>query len=280
MPFSRIDLVHEAGNLQSDDLPYVGENVAWVFDGATGLTNSRLFGQHESDAAHFVHLVHEAMLTQTQSQPLIPAIRGALAQVGEQLNLSHLQIDRVALPTSAVAAMRVAEEAVEFAVLGDCRVIIATSGGLFADLTDNRLHPLDEAVLTEMRRLQSQGLSWAEARQEVHPILMHNRRLQNTPEGYWTLGADLEAPHHARRLVIPRPAGEMKVLMMTDGLGRLLEFGLFPSPRTLLDWVSEHGLAAALRKLRLEEEADADCVKYARFKPKDDASAVYLELTH
>jgi hypothetical protein len=65
---------------------------------------------------------------------------------------------------------------------------------------------------------------------------------------------------------------------MSDGFYRLVDvFGRF-DPDQLFDAAVSQGLRALYHELRDLETQDEDCRDHVRFKPRDDATAVLLQV--
>ncbi|WP_422744174.1 hypothetical protein ACN27B_07980 [Micromonospora sp. WMMD754] len=63
--------------------------------------------------------------------------------------------------------------------------------------------------------------------------------------------------------------------MLTDGVARLVAlFGLLDWP-DVLDVLERNGPTELIRRVRAIEAADPSCMKWARNKRSDDATAVY-----
>lgn len=273
-----MDTVHDAGGPVNEDLVHVGDGIAWVLDGATGLGRPPLPEHAGSAAAHFVRLVDEELRRCADAQAsLATLVETALTAVSSRLlpgpEAPH---DPAQIPTAAIALARLAEARLDLFVLGDCRIIACHPQGLFIDLLDWRHRALDEVALRRMGEHLEQGMGFAESRAAIQDLLVAHRRLANQPGGYWILGNAPQAARHGISLTLENPPGGLSLLLMTDGFFSLLDYGLFPSPRHLVDFVEENGLNRAVVLLRAEEDADPECRLHPRFKKKDDATAAYL----
>lgn len=274
----RSDTVHDAGGVVNEDLVHVGDTITWVLDGATGLRKERLFQPMGSDAALFVHLIDEELRRRAEEPaPIASLVEAALAAVSERLSPSlELPNDRAQIPTAAIAVARLTEERLDLFVLGDCRIVAYHPEGLLIDLLDWRHRAIDEVALRRMSELRDQGMGLAESRAAIQDLLVAHRRATNQPGGYWILGNDPKAARHGVSLTLENPPSDLRLLLMTDGFFALLEYGLFPSPIHLIEYIDKNGLEQALQLLRAEEDADPDCRLHPRFKRKDDATATYL----
>lgn len=254
---------------------------AWVIDGATDVGPVRLFPDAESDAAWFA----EALSARFMSGPRVgEAARDYLARVIADVNArmaAAAVVDIAAAPRSCwpVAAfvwMRRVGGVLEFARAGDC-VGLAGVGGTVHAIGDDGRHD-DES----RRAAVVAALSW----EEKLPGLREDRERTNTPGAFWPDPG--RAPGALERLVIettpaPRratsdghgPHGHDHVLLMSDGLYRLVSpFGALDDAG-LLALALEDGLGAAITKLRSLEAAPNGP---ARFKASDDACGLLLRV--
>ena len=138
--------------------------------------------------------------------------------------------------------------------------------------TDEVLESLDARVVDLMlERSAGRDLSVAERRALVRDEVLANRRLRNTPGGYWCLDATGEGLAHARRLTFPREE-VVAVAGMTDGIFR--SFGQY-GMASLAEWMATATYFSAQRlcdQMRVLEAEDAQLRRYPRMKVGDDAS--------
>lgn len=277
---ARLDTVHAAGGPVNEDLVHAGDEIAWVLDGATGLGPPPFAADEGSPAAQFVRLIAEELQRRAGTPGrLASLVEAALAAVSARLSPSLESLhDRAQIPTAAIALARLADGRLDLFVLGDCRIVACHPQGLLIDVLDWRHRAFDEVALRRLGELLDEGAGFEESRAAIQDLLLAHRRSTNQPGGYWILGNDPEAARHGISLTLENPPGGLRLLLMTDGFFSLLDYGLFPSPRHLVDFVEENGLDRAVELLRTEEEADPECRRHPRFKRKDDATAAYLRL--
>jgi hypothetical protein len=65
---------------------------------------------------------------------------------------------------------------------------------------------------------------------------------------------------------------------MSDGFAALMETYKLYEPAKLFDKMLEKGLSALADEIRIIEREDASCVRFPRFKPSDDASAIWVRV--
>lgn len=270
----------------NEDAAGHGAYTAWALDGATGLSEGRLL-PGPSDAAWLVDrygaaLREHADREQGGTRRLLADVIAEVARAFREKCPQEPE-RRYELPSAGMALVRFTPGKVECARLGDCRVILGLPGGRVVATKRSALARLDARVIRRMRDLRESGVArnHAEARAAVQDDLRANRERLNVPGGYWVLGTDPEAARRMEVRVIPLDAGvRVRGLLVTDGFYRLVD--TFPECRDdaeLLDRTFDVGPEEMLRRLRALEDADSECTRYPRFKPKDDATAVLFQAT-
>ena len=74
---------------------------------------------------------------------------------------------------------------------------------------------------------------------------------------------------------LERPA---TALLMSDGLYRAVDTFHVIAENQMMAWAMDEGLATILAAVRRLEARDADCIRYPRLKPQDDATALLFEI--
>ena len=181
-------------------------------------------------------------------------------------------LEPAAVPSATLALAVVGERNVELWGLGDSPLVTLMCDGELVVSTDEVLESLDARVVDLMlERSAGRDLTVAERRALVRDEVLANRRLRNTPDGYWCLDATGEGLAHARRLTLPREE-VAAVAGMTDGIFRAFgQYGMAP----LTEWVAGATYFSALElcdRMRALEVADAGLERFPRMKVADDAS--------
>jgi hypothetical protein len=119
--------------------------------------------------------------------------------------------------------------------------------------------------------------NYAHLRRAIRDALRANRNLANVVGGYWVLGIEPEAAYHMETGAIPleRPA---TALLMSDGFYRAVDTFRVIAEDRIVASAMEKGLATILAAVRRLEAGDAECIRYPRFKPRDDATALLFEM--
>lgn len=84
------------------------------------------------------------------------------------------------------------------------------------------------------------------------------------------------AAGQARTETLPRD-GLQAIALLSDGATRITDLYHQIGWPAMIDIVREHGPAALIRQVRAAEDADPDCERWPRHKPRDDATVVYWQ---
>ncbi|MBI1206173.1 MAG: hypothetical protein GC191_02670 [Azospirillum sp.] len=276
-----------AGSKANEDiLGHCGDDhtgAAWVLDGATGLAPSPFIPDTPSDAFWLANRLGAALseLSLAGSFPPEPPLlfRRVLDRVlaDFQANCPELAIPAGHLPAAAGAWVRwQPNRGLEFAALGDCRGLLKARGATATALGHSTADSSDAKVNAAVRAFHQAGITdpvqiW----DRIKDGLRHARTKMNHPGGLWALGLVPAAADHLdldHRAV----AGPATLLLLSDGLYRLVDTYFRYDPEGLVNAAAERGLAELCRELRQIEAADPSCQRYPRLKPTDDASALLL----
>ncbi|HIY79063.1 MAG TPA: protein phosphatase 2C domain-containing protein [Candidatus Olsenella excrementavium] len=272
----------DRGNAANEDFAFSTERYGVVIDGATGLVEMPLVSpDFVTNAQWFSHVAGEALCAALDSgmapeQALAGAVDKTRAELEAALGHPAGSLDPAAVPSATLALAVVGEKDVELWGLGDSPFVALMRDGELLISTDEVLESLDARVVGLMiERSAGRELSVAERRALVRDEVLANRRLRNTPGGYWCLDATGEGLAHARHLTIPR-AEAVAVAGMTDGIFRAFgQYGMAP----LVEWMRDATYFSAQRlcdRMRVLEAEDAQLRRYPRMKVGDDASLFWL----
>lgn len=248
-----------------------GAGTAWVVDGATDVGSVRLFPDWESDAAWFAEALSTRFITppaadEAAEDYLRAAITDVAARTAGEARFDLANAPRDSWPVAALIWIRVQADAVEIARFFDCVALVQDGAG-GVQVFSEALRPDEE----EKDAGRFDGLSW----EAKLPHLRASRAAVNTPGRF--LDPTGAQTSFARDLVvdrIPRPAGG-RILLMSDGLYRLVAPFSAMTDRELLDTAADQGLGAVVTKLRGLERAPGGP---SRWKQSDDAAGVLLDL--
>lgn len=274
----------DRGNAANEDFAFSAKHYGVVIDGATGLVPlPAVSADHVTNAQWFARTVGAVLCRALEDgippeRALVDATASARTELETALGRSLDELDYATVPSATLALAVVGEKNVELWGLGDSPLVALMRDGELIVSTDEVLESLDGRVVELMvERSAGRDLSVAERRALVRDEVLANRRLRNTPDGYWCLDPSGIGISHARRLMIPRK-DVVTVAGMSDGLFRAFgQYGLAP----LGEWMSGATYFSALElcdRMRVLEVTDAQLARFPRMKVGDDASLFWLGL--
>lgn len=278
LAIERASISHSYKKFNEDICGHSGDRF-WIMDGATGLSKEQSF-HHASDAYWLVQLYHDYFEKhEIGCRSLSAYIKDAIASVAsEAARIRSIEtIPGYSLPTSGLFFCQFKGGHLSYLQLGDCKCLISSRGQTRL-IGESKLEELDADVLERTIELQKRGVhSYQDIWDDLLPLLKQNRSMANRSDGYWILGFDERAADYAVQGQIEVDPGD-RLLLMTDGYTRL--FDIFDSTMAvdLPDLSAKIGLPGMIERLRTLEVDDTDCVKYARIKCHDDASALLIDL--
>lgn len=272
-----------SGAVNEDGFGFAGEELdvsaAWVFDGVTGINRRNHLGTG-SDAQWLVGRAH-ARLAQLVMHDL--ALTAILAELVEGLiadwNGAIAGLDLPPdydPPAACLVLVKRYRDGWQSLRLGDsCLLARGADGGtrIFAASPNN---VFDHWLTREARKRRDEGVLDIKALlAEFAPQLRAGRAKRNRPDGYSILECSRDALAMPEVTELGWPA---EMLLCTDGYYRAVDhYGLCDEAGLLT--ASRQGVEQVLADLRSAEAGDPDCLRYPRFKPADDATAVMLSAT-
>ncbi|CAH2215381.1 hypothetical protein [Tepidibacter aestuarii] len=274
------DSISDGSSRINEDIANINKYGAWVLDGATGLNGKNLIDK-DSDAKWYVNQWDEYVKKNFQKIDidLKTIVKEGINVVKDKYykKVKDRNIKSLDLPSSSIALIRWVEDTLEYFILGDCTLIIENNNKLNV-IKDDSVTKLDNKVFEAMDEImKKEGKTLNEAKKEVNNLIVSNRLLKNTDQGYWILGFDTEAVDRALYGKI-RLDSDAKLLIASDGFSAITDRYNYINMENLIYETQNKGLDSLCKKLREIEEEDSSGYKYPRFKKNDDASAVYVEL--
>jgi hypothetical protein len=180
-------------------------------------------------------------------------------------------------PFACLAVAHERSGQIELLNMGDLSVLLRRRGGSVERFGTSAVRDLDGQALALLEREIAAGpATHAERVTNVWPKIQANRALRNVLPGYEVLEPGVSCAGKLERCAFAR--GEVSsFLMLSDGFYRLDDTFHRYTDASLFDAVEQRGLRELLRELRAVEDDDAECVRHARFKRRDDATALWLE---
>jgi hypothetical protein len=279
MPMAALRLVEtvaHAGKTVSEDLFQHTARAVWILDGATGIGPSVIEGA-PSDPYWLVHAANDALkaiwddeaptetLCARAAEQVIAAFAGVVRQPPPP------PIDR---PTACLLIARLWRDRLELSTVGDCWLIHAGAHGVSdfgAKIDDAVAAPVRDALA----RFKAAGVSHADLLELLLPFEREVRAKANADGGYGIVDLTTRWPTRMQQRLVEVSPGD-RLLLMTDGLYRLIDtFAAYDAP-SLMAAAETRGLAALYAELRTLEHGDPDCAAYPRGKVSDDVAAALL----
>jgi len=263
-----------------------GASTAWVIDGATGLADREGVAAGPTDAAWLAARL-SALLAENDpgAGPGADDARAYFARLLARLAADYQaavpgwrDLPAWALPSAAATWLRVRGGTLELAWQGDCVALVETPDGVVIAGADEARAWEDDINAAVRARLAALATAPSSVMAEMLDELRRRRARLNQPDGYWMIGVDPRAAAHmdVRSVALGAPT---RVLLVSDGLWRLVDhFHVYDAPG-LLAAAFEVGLARLLERLRALEADDPDCRRVPRVKPRDDATGLTLIAT-
>lgn len=219
----------------------------------------------------YVHELGAALLRELSTTA---TLRDSLANAIDTVATSHAvtcDLAHSGTPSATVAIVREQELFWEFLVLSDTTIVFDCHAGLQVVNDDS----VDTVAIAEIQASHECPAGAADHDERLHDLISAQRRLRNTPAGYWLAGSQPEAAEHAIVGSIAL-ADVRRAAVLTDGAARLVEPFRVTDWNGLLDTLSRDGPRELLRQLRRAEADDPEGRRWPRYKPSDDATVAYL----
>lgn len=271
------------GNAAAEDRVGADERYIFAIDGASGLNGCRVTDA-DSDAAWLAEGMcsYLAQHLQDTDRTISEIMAGAAEKLRSEYAVHWAnsgQQGQPDYPSAGVAVFRICGDWLEYFGLGDCDAMVETQCGDVIVLEETALPALDRSAIDQMvEYAKKHGCTMLQARAALNSVLIRNRDLRNTAEGYWIFDPTGVGIPHAR--TTRWPLTEVKgAAVVSDGFAQLAEpFGVVPNMVSLYHLMKQKGLAALAEDLLEMQNADPDCMHYPRFKRGDDTSAVLAEI--
>jgi len=178
-------------------------------------------------------------------------------------------LDDKATPSAAVSMIRQTDRGLDYLVLSDAAVVIDAGDDVLA-VVDVRGQTL---IASERAAVFAHPIGTPEHAAAREAMVTKQRSYRNSPGGYWVAAGKPEAAGHAvtghaNRNELRRAA------VLSDGAAALVDYGL-TDWKGLLDLLEHEGPESLIGRVREAERSDAVGTRWPRFKPNDDATAIF-----
>lgn len=262
-----------SGKRVNEDRVGVEGRLAWVIDGATGLSDYPVTPE-ESDANWLVEIVVEVIRDSAADPALDPRsiIRRAIETAVDRAKTEWNAVPEFP-PSAAICLLAADSDGVDYAILADVTLVLADG----RSISDHRVDLSNAPAMTKLVELLDAGASFEDARAQINDLLVAARvNGMNRENGYWVLADALEAADHAEtgRLSLDEC---QKLVLTSDGFSRAVD--LFPLEA---DWSrllsGERPLADVLAEVRELESREDSLTQFPRWSRSDDATAARVSL--
>ena len=280
--FETLEMLSEPGDpaKPNDDALCFMPHMAAVLDGATGLGEPLMPG--ESDAAWIAHLGAERLVAHAPGAQGRALLRAALVDV----EAAFLQGRRRAplanheLPLASLMMVECAgQDMLDAHWFGDCCALAQRPGEpveVVGEAFDKRANEARGAA----RLAAAAGVNPAGSgvRPDFLAALRAARDRYNTGQsGVWVFAPDPACADHSVHMQVRAPQ-ETILLLASDGFLALASDYDRYTPEAFVAAACTRGLRALSEELRTVERADAEGLRYPRFKTSDDATAMLLRV--
>lgn len=252
-----------------------------MLDGATSLSDKNITPSKTDGRWYVEKLNHyfENNITDNSSKELPSIVKDSIKKTRlDFFDFLDEEIDEVAEPAASCAMVRWENNMLEYFVICDCTFILFRNGKLVKKITDDRIDKIEEKARKKIESLiEDRGMSLADARRKVFPILKKNRRLKNKPGNYWVLSFNPKAVEKAIYDTIELKKGD-EIYLFTDGFGRIVDkYSEFADWQEAIEYIKSQGEEKTISLLRRIEKNDEEGKKYIRTRAFDDATLSILK---
>ncbi|MEU1099944.1 hypothetical protein ABZ408_03020 [Streptomyces tibetensis] len=173
-------------------------------------------------------------------------------------------------PSATVAVLRHRDGALDHLVLADSPIVLDSPQGhtVFTDLRVDEVLP-DLRAEVEQHETHTQG-----HREALQRLVLAQRQVRNTSEGYWVASSSPEAAQHALTGTTPLE-GIRSAAVLSDGVSRLVtEYGMATWTDVFV-MLQAGGPRELIETVRKVEATDPTGVRWPRYKSGDDAAVAY-----
>ena len=251
----------------------------WVIDGATDVADGPLIGAETG--AHWLAQRASALFAEFAARhgdDLRGLVRETLEALARDFERERLRVPngRHEWPSAAMMLLHAGKGWIRAANFADCGLVLLGDGAAQAQIFGAQHNSREARAVSrtaELIRMLAPGEE-PFANAAVMDYLRAARRRQNSKDGYWILGVDVEAAAHVRLAGFPfsRP---VTGLVFSDGFGSLVFDYHRYEPADFVRRAVAEGLQPLLGEIRkIEREEDPGCLLWPRFKRHDDATAI------
>lgn len=268
-----------AGNGNNEDSYYVENKFGFVLDGATGLLKERIT-QEKSDARWFaLHMTEKLKTLLKENKTIKEIVSQAIVDV-DNIYMSFTGAKEVkSKPSAGVAIYRILGDKLEYFLLGDVSLLMEYKNGEVKELQLQTLPYFDAQNIEKMVQIaKEKHIDVVNAMQLINEDLVRVRLSQNTDSGYYILSDNTNAVNHALTGFVST-CDIASLTLLSDGFSQVYDtFDLYKSPKDLVNALKHKKAEEIYQELFNAQEKDKTCNAHPRFKLRDDATILHVEL--
>nr|WP_320119833.1 protein phosphatase 2C domain-containing protein [uncultured Marinifilum sp.] len=275
-----LNQITSKGNLFNEDKIYAGNGIIVLLDGSTGL-EKKLIPKATSDAVWFVNevvdFIHNRFDIKVNYQDFI---NDMLSEIREKhYKLLGYKAQKLNEPSASMVFIIEKAEEIILINIGDCTNVIEFINKKICCIYDSRVSKLDNKVILKLNSLQQQNIAESEeSKLLIQQLLMENRKLKNTANGYDILGFDKLILNNTQILSFPKNQIR-NICSFTDGFAEHYEhFNLSSDAIDFYQQLKNSSADKILADIRNLQKKDSLCKIYPRLKKMDDASLVMIQI--
>lgn len=253
----------------NEDSYLIIPNLYGVFDGQTGLIkyadiNGNTVGLIASQTA-------KEVFKKNQNEPLIASAEKILIDLKGKMIAAGINMkDKADFWSTCASVVKITDTSLEYLQIGDNPIVLAYKDGSIQLLMTEH----DTENLIMWKKIAKEGVKDIRNDKRMQEQLLKNRRETNVT--YGILNGEKEAIKFVKTGDVPKEKIKY-VLIFTDGM--LIPKQDPDEPENLsiiIELFEEGGLEKIKSYIRDLENSDPDCIKYLRFKPHDDLTAIAI----
>lgn len=276
-----------------------------VIDGATNLDKSET-----ASGAVVANSVRNTLISWDGTGTLLEAVLKANEIIGTitkpDMNLPSDEncklsgVSKLAQSSCGLAAVKLHSEngkdleKLSFVHAGDCMIFVQYKDNSIRTLTYDHISKLDKQAIElhtkewnnrlknneNPNRFSQKDIkhNLKEIRKKILPLLQHNRKMMNTPEGYGILDGSAEAEKYLEHGTIGMRFIK-KILLLSDGLQ--LPYEKASNQELWIEsaqYAFDNGLESLMEQIIHLENTDPACFLYPRLKPADDKTGILISI--
>jgi len=272
-------LTTNGSRAHNEDMMFACENYGFVLDGATGLLDEHIT-KSESDAKWFAQTIAKYLsiyLTDAKMS-LKKVLKQAIVDTQQEFKNFKGSETVKDYPSCCCTMYRIIKDKMQYLMLGDCALLYKPTNSKVVLVRPQDNIAIDKKNLQIVAQMaKEQHKTVMECRPLVQPYIIKGRMLKNTPQGYWIVSDEPKAVDHAI-------VGEVDLkdiegfAIMSDGYTQIFDTFYYYTEDSFYKALQKIGVNKIYNKLYALQQKDSSCNRAPRFKLRDDATIVYVDV--